>query len=150
MLIVGQEFDAVTGPPRKWTDVIFNSSAFRDLEISGAGIDEALVYCTLENVDWYWGLFNTALVAQTDFRRCVFRGCSFRSVDFIACRFENCRFVNDNLGGVCVVDDCRLVECVFDGCEVMPETRAGREPVFTKTRFYGCAQTHSRGLEGQF
>lgn len=150
MLIEGQTFDAVTGPPRTWTDVIFSCSTFRELEIDGAGIDEALVYCTLEKVDWYWGLFNTALVARTNFRDCVFRGCSFRGVDFIECRFENCRFVRDNMDGACAFDDCRLVECVLENCEFVKGARPGSEPLFVKSRFYGCSQKGTRGERPPF
>lgn len=150
MLIEGKEYDETTGPPAVWNDVIFSCCGLRGLEIEGHGIDGALIYCALERVDWYWGLFNAALVARTTFRDCVFRGCSFRGVDFVDGRFENCRFVTDNLGGACDFDDCRLVECVFEGCDVAPETRPGRESVFTRTRFYGCAQRRSRGLEGAF
>lgn len=148
MLIEGREFDATTGPPETWTDVIFDCAAFRGLEIEGFGVDGALIHCALENVDWYWGLFNAALIVRTHFTNCVFRGCSFRGVDFMECRFQGCRFANDNLGGSCVFDDCRLLECVFENCDIVAP--AGRGPVFTRTRFYGCAQSRSRGLEGLF
>ncbi len=150
MLVEDREFDATTGPPESWKDAIFSCATFRDLEFEGAGVDGALLYCALERVDWYWGLFNAALIARTNFKDCVFRGCSFRGVDFVECKFERCRFVKDNLGGTCVFDDCRFVECAFDNCEIIPETRPGREPVFTRSRFYGCAQTRSKGLEGAF
>lgn len=147
MLIEGREFDATTGPPQSWNEAIFIYSAFRGLEIEGLGVGGALLYCELERVNWYWGFFNTALIAHTRFVDCVFYGCSFRSVDFIKCRFERCRFVKDNLGGACVFDDCRLVECVFENCEIAPETRKDREPVFTRSRFYGCARSGGRGFE---
>lgn len=147
MLIKGEEFDATTGPPPSGNDAIFLYSAFRGLEIEGLGVEGALLYCELERVDWYWGLFNAALIAQTRFVDCIFRGCSFRGVDFVECRFERCRFIKDNLGGSCVFDDCRLVECVFENCEIAPDAREGREPVFTRSRFYGCARSGGRGFE---
>lgn len=150
MLVDEREYDQTTGPPPSWADAIFSCSSFRGLEIEGAGVDGALLYCALEGVDWYWGFFNTALVARSSFKNCIFRGCSFRGVDFVECKFEGCRFVKDNLDGACVFDDCRFVECVFDDCKIVPETRPGREPVFTRSRFYGCAQSRSRGLEGAF
>ncbi|WP_036284449.1 pentapeptide repeat-containing protein [Methylocystis sp. ATCC 49242] len=145
MLIEGCAYDVTTGPPESWSDAIFSCSTFRGLEIEGAGIDGALIHCALENVDWYWGLFNAALVARTDFTKCVFRGCSFRGVDFAQCRFEGCRFVNDNLGGSCIFDDCRLVECVFEGCEIL--AGPARDPLFTRAflRLRAVAQPGIRG-----
>ena len=147
MLTENRVFDATTGPPERWDDAIFSCVSFSDLKIEGATADGALLYCALERVDWYWGLFNAAFVARTNFKNCVFRGCSFRSVDFVECAFEHCRFVQDNLGGACVFDDCRLVECVFNDCQIAPKTREGDEPVFTRSRFYGCAQFGGRCFE---
>lgn len=150
MRIDGREFDTRTGAPERWDDVIFSCSAFRGLHLEGPGVDGALIHCALEGVDWYWGLFNAAVVARTSFEGCVFRGCSFRGVDFVECAFTRCRFVLDNLGGACVFDNCRLVECAFDDCEIALEKRPGRAPTFSRSRFYGCRQSRSRGFEAAF
>jgi uncharacterized protein YjbI with pentapeptide repeats len=132
------------------TEAIFLYCQFEGFAIDGRTVDGALINCALDGVDWYWGFFNVALVARTTFKNCVFRGCSFRGVDFVECRLENCRFIRDNLESPCVFDNCRLVECVFEGCVVEADSRPIRAPVFTKTRFYGCARKRCRGMEALF
>jgi fluoroquinolone resistance protein len=143
-------FTAITDSPL-WEDgTIFTCCTFRDLTIDGASIDGGLIQCGFQRVDWYWGLFNTAIIAHTKFEDCVFRGCSFRGVEFVDCVFERCRFTRDNLDGTCVFDDCRIVECSFERSEFIAREAPGREPLFTRSRFYGCTQKGSKGLEGLF
>jgi uncharacterized protein YjbI with pentapeptide repeats len=100
-------------------------------------------------VDWYWGLFNTALLAHTSFTNCIFRGSSFMTCEFVKCQFYGCRFLLDNLGEPCTFDDCVAVDCSFDTCEVVLESPGGRS-VFVNSRWYGCRQNDSIGMEGLF
>lgn len=149
MLIEGVEYDRKFLPPAAWdSDTIFLYCSFTGLQLDGPSVDGAMVRCTIERVDWYWGLFNTALVAHTAFKDSVFRGTSFRGVDFVSCTFERCRFVRDNLDVSCTFSDCTLTECTFSDCEFVPETRPEREPLFGNVRFYGCTQTNSPELVG--
>jgi len=136
--------DEDDAPPGE-ADAIYR---FRTFENIAMGVDGALLWSTLDNVDWYWGLFNTAIVAETTFKSCKFRGASFRGVHFVACRFVDCRFALDNRPAACSFDDVTLTECAFVGCVVEPDPR-GR-PVFARTRFYGCEQSRSVGMEGLF
>jgi uncharacterized protein YjbI with pentapeptide repeats len=151
LLIQHQQFDTDTGPPRSsmFAEAIFRWCDFSQLEIDGGVIDGAFLGCELRDVDWYWPLFNTALIAHTSFTGCTFRGASFRGCELVQCRFYECRFVLNNLGGSCRFEDCLIAECTFDKCEVVPESKMGR-PVFVNTRWYSCSQNQSPGLEGLF
>jgi fluoroquinolone resistance protein len=151
MQIDCEEFDGQTGGPENWgSETIFTCCSFRGLEISGGGVDGAMIFCGLQSVDWYWGFFNAAVLSRVTFKDCVFRGCSFRGVDLVGCSFQRCRFLRDNLGRTCVFQNCRLVECAFDECEILVENQPGPEPAFSRTRFYGCKQSRSAGLERLF
>ena len=146
-LIEEQEFIRDSGPPSEWGDTIFQFCTFADLAIEGYGLEGALLWCTLRNVDWYWGLFNLAIIIRTTFEGCVFRGSSFRGCYFVECKFDQCRFELDNLEAECTFDDCTIVECAFERCKFVLDSPSGR-PVFTKTRWYGCTQARCKGLEG--
>ena len=150
MLIEHTTFDRRSGPPaRPSADAIYRYCRFERLAIDGMPLEGALLSCTLVDLDWTWGLFNTAVIAGTGFEGCVFRGASFRGCQFNACTFVRCRFVPDSADAACTFDDCSLTECVFDGCEFLPGP-AGRHGLFTDTRWFGCRQKDCTGLEGQF
>jgi uncharacterized protein YjbI with pentapeptide repeats len=151
LLIEHQTFNRDTGRPRSpaFEEALFRWCSFSQLEIDGGMIGGTLLGCNLREVDWYWGSFNTALVAHTSFKNCTFRGSSFRGCEFVQCQFDGCRFLLDNLGAPCSFDDCVAVECTFDGCEVILESPSGK-PVFVSTRWYGCRQNESLGLKGLF
>jgi uncharacterized protein YjbI with pentapeptide repeats len=148
-LIEEQEFNRASGPPSEWRETIFRFCTFADLAIEGHGLEGALLWCTLRNVDWYWGLFNVAIIIRTTFEGCVFRGSSFRGCQFVECKFDQCRFELDNLEAECTFDYCTIVECTFDRCKFVLGSPSGRS-VFTKTRWYGCTQARCKGLEGLF
>lgn len=147
MLIDSQSFEGGGAAPG-WSD----ESVFRFCEFDGLSIDSsfdgALLWSTLRNSEFYWVLFNTAIIARTRFENCVFRGASFRGCQVVDCDFSGCRFDLDNLGGGCVIDGCSFTECRFDRCIATPDPR-GR-PLATNTRVWGCEQTNSRGLETLF
>ncbi|CCD86677.1 protein of unknown function [Bradyrhizobium sp. ORS 285] len=151
MLIEHETFTRETGPPRgrSWDEAVFRWCNFARLEIEGQTIGGALLGCELRGIDWYWGLFNTTLLAHTTFKSCVFRGTSFTQCEVIACRFEDCRFVLDNLQGPCTFNSCMIVETVFDRCEFVVDNPR-RAPVFVESRWYGCTQGGCSGLDGVF
>lgn len=147
-LIEHAEFDRNSRPFRQ-DDQIYRYCSFTDLNIEGFGVSGPLIGCVLQGVDWYWGLFNTAMVSRTTFKNCTFRGTSFMGCRFIECEFEDCRFQLSNLGGPCRFEGCILVDCRLDRCEFVLENPHAR-PVFTDTRWHGCTRTRCTGLEGQF
>lgn len=151
ILVQGEEFTESGRFASLPTETVFAYCSFEDLEISKPSVEGAIIGCNFTQVEWYWELFNAALISRAVFEDCVFRGCSFRGVDFIDCAFTRCRFALDNLGGACVFDDCRLVGCVFENCEFVKDERPGRgERLFGKNRFYDCVQRGSRGERPPF
>jgi uncharacterized protein YjbI with pentapeptide repeats len=136
-------------PPQEWEYANFRFCTFENFSIEGHTVDGALLWSTLRRIDWYDGLFTTATIAHTQFERCVFRGTSFRSTQFIECKFTGCRFTHDNLHGFCVFDDCILAECTFQDC-AFEHPPPNRDPLFTRTRFYGCTQSGTTGLDEYF
>ena len=153
MLIEHQEFLQLSDLPSQWPlDHVLRYCRIAGFSIDGKGIDGALIYCTMEDMDWYWSLFNTAQFHRVEFKRCIFRGCSFRGCQLVDCTFEDCRFILDNLGGTCTIDDTLFAECTFRRCEVVNTRFDGkRDPVVEKkVRWYGCRQVQCKGLEGLF
>jgi uncharacterized protein YjbI with pentapeptide repeats len=150
VLIEHQEFNRETGPPRSrlWQDAVFRWCNFSQLELEGKMICGALLGCELHEIDWYWGFFNTALLAHTNFKNCIFRGSTFAGSELVRCKFEDCRFVLDNLRGQCTFDRCIVVECTFNRCEIVKSPRG--EAVFVDSRWYGCRQNECSGFEGIF
>ncbi len=150
MLIEHQEFNRESGPPhsRLWEDAVFRWCNFSQLEIEGKMIGGALLGCELRKIDWYWGFFNTALLAHTNFKNCIFRGSNFASSELVQCIFDDCQFVLDNMRGQCTFERCVVVECTFNRCEIVKGSRG--EPVFIDSRWYGCSQNDCSGFEGLF
>ena len=148
MLVEETTFTPQTAAP-VWRETVFRFCEFEDLSMDGDSVEGALLWCRLKNLEWYWGLFNAAVIAQTKFHGCTFRGTSFRSCQFVECEFEGCRFILDNLASECTFADCSFVECRFDECEFVLDSPSGR-PVFSNTRWYGCAQARCTGLAAQF
>jgi uncharacterized protein YjbI with pentapeptide repeats len=127
MLIEHQEFNPETGPPRSrlWDDGVFRWCNFAQLELEGKIIGGALLGCAFREIDWYWGLFNNALLAHTSFKDCVFRGSSFAGCEFVQCQFDNCWFVLDNLRGPCTFENCIVIKSTFNGCDIIVKNPRG-------------------------
>lgn len=106
--------------PAKWEECVYLYCTFERLEDEGASVTSVFLDCRFESCDLYWALFNTTTFVGVEFRNCVFRGCNFAGCRFVECRFDGCSFESDNLGG-----SCR----------------------FEETRWYGCEQVNSRGLD---
>jgi uncharacterized protein YjbI with pentapeptide repeats len=151
MLIEHQEFNRENGPSRSslWEDAVFRRCNFSQLEIDGQMIGGALLGCELRGLDWYWGLFNTALLAHTSFKNCIFRGSSFAGCEFVQCQFDDRQFALDNLRGPCSFEDCMVIESTFNRCEIIVDEQA-RQICFVNSRWYGCKQNDCSGFEGLF
>ena len=151
MLIEDAHFNEDQPPPTPWDwrDSVIRRSAFDALELEGLSFDGVMEGCVVTSTEFYWGLFNCALVAGTRFEACRFRSSSFRGCTFVDCAFVDCRFELDNLGSDCTIDDCLMAACRFVGCSwTTREDGAPRD--ITRTRWLGCSQESCTGLEGLF
>jgi uncharacterized protein YjbI with pentapeptide repeats len=110
------DFDLNTSLPRHWQDHVFLYCTFRNMSLEGGGFNGALIGCVLQDMDFYWALFNTAHFVNVEFRHCVFRGAGIAGCTFTECRFINCEFTQDNLGGDCRFDDNRWYGCEQSNC----------------------------------
>ena len=151
MLFENEAFDGGNpGPPRDdWRDAVFRYCTFDGIDIEGLSIDGILQGCTFTACKFYWGLFNTTLLASVRFLDCTFPGTSFRGVKFIDCEFERCQFVLDNLGGDCTIDDCVIAATTLTNCSWMSKPSRGK-PDITDNIWLGCTQTRCRGFEKVF
>jgi uncharacterized protein YjbI with pentapeptide repeats len=135
--------------PNEWRDSTILRSTFDALDLEGLSFDGLMDGCVVTSTEFYWGLFNCALVARTRFEACRFRGTSFRGCTLVDCEFVDCTFELDNLGGDCTIDDCLIAACRFVACSWA--TKASDCPRdITRTRWLGCTQERSKGLDGLF
>lgn len=102
--------------PKGWEEGSFKYCTFRKLDIEGGGLGGVLVGCVFEDSQWYWSLFNTAVLVKVEFKNCVFRGVSFAGCSFTECKVVDCSFVKDNLDRDCRFDECRWYACTQSGC----------------------------------
>ena len=101
---------------------------FASMNIDGANVDSLLQNCSITSVEWYWALFNCAILIECTFSQCTFRGVSFMGCTFVKCTFKDCRFLDDNLGGVCRMSDTELFACEVHGCVGWEEMAASHPP----------------------
>lgn len=135
--------------PNEWRDSVILRSTFDALDLEGLSFDGVMDGCVITSTEFYWGLFNSALVARTRFEACRFRGTSFRGCTLVDCEFVDCRFDLDNLGGDCTIDDCLIAACRFVAASWA--TKASDVPRdITRTRWLGCTQERCNGLENLF
>jgi uncharacterized protein YjbI with pentapeptide repeats len=151
MLIQDELFDEKHPPPRSddWRDGVIRRSTFDAVDLEGLSFDGVMEACIITRAEFYWALFNCALVAGTRFESCRFSGASFRGCTFVDCEFVNCAFGLDNLGGDCTIDDCIMAACRFAGCSWTTKANGGRRDI-TRTRWLGCTQERCTGFEGMF
>ena len=123
MQVSSKVYEGSVGNNTEWSEMSFRYCEFKDVTTEGAHVDSEFVRCKFADCDFYWGLFNLAVFIGVKFENCKFRGCSFADCIFVECEFRHCDFVFDNLGG----------NCSFDG-----------------TRWYGCKQYESIGIESTF
>lgn len=98
------------------TGGVFRHCAFNSASLECGNFDGDFLACYFRDVEWYWGLFNTALFVDCSFERCTFRGTSFAECRFLECTFTDCQFLPDNLGSACSTDKTRLYACATANC----------------------------------
>lgn len=151
MLIEGETFDDDNAPPSpiEWGDTVFRHCTFEEIDLEGVIFGGIMEGCTFSNSEFYWGLFNVALVAGVRFEECRFRSSSFRGSTFVDCTFKECTFELDNLGSDCTIDDCLMAACAFESCTWTIKQGGDRRDV-TRTRWLGCTQRECTGFDGMF
>jgi uncharacterized protein YjbI with pentapeptide repeats len=94
----------------------FYMSTRPNIATEGGDVDSIFVGCTIENCEWYWGLFNLAIFVQVKFKNCTFRGTGFSGSKFVECEFTNCEFIKDNLNSECSFKDIAWYGCTQNNC----------------------------------
>jgi hypothetical protein len=151
VLIDYETFDEDHPPPSagSWGEHVIRGTSFDAVSLEGLNFEGIMERCAFTSGDFYWGLFNTALIANTRFEACRFPGTSFRGCTLVDCEFVDCRFELDNLGGDCTIDDCLIAACRFVGCTWTKKPGAARRDI-TRTRWLGCTQQRCTGFEEMF
>jgi uncharacterized protein YjbI with pentapeptide repeats len=116
MLFESQHFDIRLDKPAGWSDHVFRYCDFTNIVTDGGQVDSIFVGCTIENCEWYWGLFNLAVFANVKFKNCTFRGTGFSGSKFIECEFTDCAFIKDNLNAECSFEDIAWYGCTQKNC----------------------------------
>ena len=116
MLFETRQFDKVFEKPACWSGHVFRYCEFSNISTDGGDMDSVLIECTIENCEWYWGLFNLAVFVKVTFRACTFRGTAFSGSKFIECEFIDCEFIKDNLNADCSFDDIAWYACTQMNC----------------------------------
>ena len=111
-----EQFDTRFVEPAGWSDHFFRYCDFRKFDTEGGEVDSVFIGCTLEDCEWYWGLFNLTIFVQVKFTRCTFRGTGFPGSKFVECEFVDCVFTKDNLGGDCYFSDVAWYKCSQRNC----------------------------------
>lgn len=107
----------------------FRYCEFIEASLEGGDFDGVFVGCTFKHIEWYWGLFNGAILID-----CEFEDCSFRGTCFAACRLVKvfskiaafCRIILTviaRLGTVICMTAGRKLAQVLTQCSVLPLRR---------------------------
>ncbi len=107
---------------------VFRYCVFESANIEGGSFDGVFVSCEFRDIEFYWGLFNSALFFGNRFERCTFQGTSFSSCRFVECTFTDCSFVKDNLASPCSARETKLFACAAHNCEGWNELFANHMP----------------------
>jgi uncharacterized protein YjbI with pentapeptide repeats len=116
MLFESQQFDTRFEEPAGWSDHVFRYCDFTNISTEGGDVDSVFVGCSIEDCEWYWGLFVLAVFVQVKFKKCTFRGTGFSGSKFIECDFIDCEFIKDNLDTDCYFNDNAWYGCTQNGC----------------------------------
>jgi uncharacterized protein YjbI with pentapeptide repeats len=93
----------------------------KNFSLDGKNVDSVFLSCSLEDLNWYWGLFNCCLFVDTKFIDCVFRGSNFADCRFLNCEFSDCRFDEDNFHSPCSFDGTQWFGGKAARCKGLPE-----------------------------
>ena len=96
---------------------IYRYCTFESASLEGGTFDGVFLYCTFRDIEWYWGLFNLALLIGCKFERCSFRGTTFADCRFVDCTFTDCHFQEDNLRSQCCAPESKFFSCSANNCE---------------------------------
>lgn len=96
---------------------VFRYCEIENAVLEGGCFDGVFIDCGFKKVEWYWGLFNLAVLVNCKFEDCTFLGTSFAGCQFVECTFTNCRFAADNLGGSCSNSGSRFFACSVSNCD---------------------------------
>lgn len=116
MLFESEQFQGCITKPASWSDHVFRYTEFTGIHTEGGDVDSVFVSCKIEYCEWYWGLFNGAILVGVDFNNCTFRGTAFSGSKFVDCNFNNCKFLKDNLDASCSFDDVVWYGCTQNNC----------------------------------
>jgi len=120
MLIENRQYEDEKTLSKDLEGTVLRYCSIKDISIDGGNVDATFIGCEFQNLDWYWGLFNTSLFADVTFKNCIFRGTAFSGCRFIDCSFVGCRFMKDNLDSPCTFDDSKWFDCKVEHCEGLP------------------------------
>lgn len=153
MLIEDELFNEDNPPPPthsdRWRDCVIRRTTIDAANLEGLSFDGLMEACVVTSSEFYWGLFNCALIARTRFEACRFPATSFRGCTFVDCEFVDCRFELCNMGGDCTIDDCTMAACRFAGCTWTTKGPDCKRDI-TRTRWLGCAHERCEGFDGMF
>jgi uncharacterized protein YjbI with pentapeptide repeats len=117
MLFESIVFDADEPLPELGEDHVFRYCTFLPRQnLSLSVIYGVFLGCTFQGLDFYWAIFNNALVANSTFDGCTFGGASFHSSQFIECSLKNCAFEADAFGKQCDLQESRWYSCLQQRC----------------------------------
>ena len=102
-------------------DEFFRYCNFSSASLEGGHFDGVFISCSFKDVEWYWGLFNTAVLVDCVFENCTFRGTSFSGCRIVNCTFKNCHFLRDNLNALCSAPETTVYGCISENCEGFDE-----------------------------
>lgn len=95
---------------------IFQYCTFDKITLDGGESDSLFVSCELNDLDWYWGLFNGCIFVDTCFKNCTFRGSNFADCRFLDCEFLNCKFEKDNMDSPCSFKGSKQIDGKVISC----------------------------------
>ncbi|MBM3115651.1 pentapeptide repeat-containing protein [Jeongeupia naejangsanensis] len=99
------------------SDEFYRYCEFSSASLEGGNFDGVFVSCSFKDIEWYSGLFNTAILVDCKFENCTFLGTSFSGCRIVNCNFKNCRFLQDNLNAFCLASQTSLYHCQSENCE---------------------------------
>ena len=99
------------------TDEFFRYCEFSSASLEGGNFDGVFVSCAFKNIEWYWGLFNLAILIDCKFENCTFRGTLFSGCRIIECSFKSCHFLRDNLNRACEAVEASVYGCSAEDCQ---------------------------------
>lgn len=118
--IQDRQFSSLDALGADLSSYYFKSCNFSGLQMDGGDFSAAMIFCHVDDSDFYWTNFLQTIVVRGHFRSATFRGSAFSGTRFIECSFENCDFTEDNMGSSCSFDDTVFFRCTFTNTKGIP------------------------------